>query len=139
MKEKFSDFEGMEWLAEEGEFLFEVTDCELKDAKEGPCAVITAKCDKGIVTIRHSLSPKARWSYNKLIKCCLNLNTREKIDAFELDYETVGNDLIGKKFMGIVECQPYKKTVKKLQEDGTFDEVLETKESYKIIEYDFVK
>ena len=136
MVEKFSDYEGTQWLAEEGEFVFEITECEMKDSAKGePMAVLTAKSDKGQTTIYHSLNPKARWSYNNLIKACFKL-TPETVKTFELDYMTVGQDLVGKKFLGIVECQKYDKVVKKPNDDGTFSESVETKDSYKIVQYD---
>lgn len=140
MVEKFSDFEGMGFLSEAGEFVFEVTDAELKDSKAGtPMVVLTAKCDKGQTTLYHSLNPKARWSYNNLIKACLNLDSKEKIESFACDYELIHNDLIGKKFVGVVECQQYQKEVKKPLDDGTFEATTEVKDSYKVVEYKFVK
>ena len=139
MIEKFSDFEGMGYLDKEGEFVFEVTEAELKDSKAGtPMVVLTAKSDAGQTTLYHSLNPKARWSYNKLIKACLNLDTREKIESFECDYELVHQQLIGRKFIGVVECQQYDKEVKKPLDDGTFETVTETKDSYKVVDYKFV-
>jgi hypothetical protein len=139
MIEKFSDFEGMGYLDKAGEFVFEVTEAELKDSKAGtPMVVLTAKSDAGQTTLYHSLNPKARWSYNKLIKACLNLDTREKIESFECDYELIHNQLVGKKFIGVVECQQYDKEVKKPLDDGTFETVTETKDSYKVVDYKFV-
>lgn len=140
MIEKFSDFEGMGYLDKEGKFVFEIVDAELKDSKSGNLMVqLTAKSEAGQTTLYHSLNPKARWSYNSLIKACLNLDTREKINAFECDYQLIHNDLIGKKFMGKVECQAYEKQTKRALDDGTFEDVTEIKESYKVVEYDFVK
>lgn len=138
MIEKFSDYE-TGYLATAGEFNFEVTDYELTDGKEYPVAKFGVKCSAGSTTVWHSLSPKARWSYNKLIKACLNLDTPEKIEAFECDYETIGNELIGKKFHGTVECQTYDKVIKVQQDDGTFVEDVETRETFKIVDYTFVK
>ena len=139
MIEKFSDFESVGYLAEEGEFVFEVMDAELKDSSKGtPMAVFTVKSDKGQSTIYHSLNPKARWSYNNLIKACLNLNTKEKIEAFACDYELIHNDLVGKKFIGVVKCETYEKEVKKPLDDGTFEDAVEVKESYKIASYKFL-
>ena len=138
MVEKFSDYEGTKFLDKEGTFEFEVMDYELKDSKNGtPMAVFNVKSEAGSSTIYHSLNPKARWSYNNLIKACLNLNTPEKVNSFECDYETIGNSLVGKKFVGVVECQQYEKEVKVPQDDGTFLTTTETKDSYKIIEYSF--
>jgi hypothetical protein len=140
MVEKFSDFEGVGFLSKEGSFVFEVVEAELKDSKAGtPMVVLGVKSDEGQSTLYHSLNPKARWSYNNLIKACLNLNTKEKIEKFECDYELIHNELIGKKFVGTVECQMYDKEVKKPLDDGTFETTVEQKESYKIVSYDFVK
>lgn len=133
MIEKFSDYEGAKYLDTEGEFVFEVTDYELKDSKNGtPMAVFTVSSDAGQSTIYHSLSPKARWSYNGFIKACLKLDTKEKIQAFECDYETIGRSLIGKKFIATVKADVYDKIVKVPLEDGTFDETTEERTSYKI-------
>ena len=138
MVEKFSDYEGSGFINEEGTFEFEVMSGELKESQAGnPMVVLEVKSDKGSSTLYHALTPKARWSYNNLIKACLNLDTKEKINAFECDYEIIHNQLIGKKFLGTVECQTYTKVVKKPQDDGTFADVEETKESYKITSYDF--
>ena len=138
MVEKFSDYEGGGYLAEEGEFVFEVTSAELKDSQKGtPMVVLEVKCEKGMTTLYHSLNPKARWSYNNLIKACLGLNTPEKIAAFECDYELIHNELIGKKFMGRVEKDYYTKDVKVPQDDGTFIDDVEEKVTYKIKEYKF--
>ena len=136
MIEKFSDYEGSGFLSQEGEFEFEVMDYELKDSKSGtPMAVFNVKSDAGQSTIYHSLNAKARWSYNNLIKACLKLNTKEKIEAFSCDYETIGNDLVGKKFLGTVEEQTYQKQVKVPLDDGTFEDGVEEKISYKIVSY----
>ena len=138
MVEKFSDYEGQEYISEEGEFVFEVMSAELKDSSKGdPMAVIDVKSDHGSSTIYKSLVPKARWSYNKLIKACLNLDTPEKIAAFECDYQTIHNQLIGKKFIGVVEKDTYTKEVKKPLPDGTFEDSVEEKVSYKIVDYKF--
>lgn len=140
MVEKFSDFEGNGYLEQEGEFVFEIKEAELKDSKAGtPMVVLTAKSDEGQTTLYHSLNPNARWSYNKLIKACLNLDTKEKIEKFECDYQLIHNDLIGKKFIGVVEAQAYDKVVKKPLDDGTFEESIESKTSYKVVDYKFVK
>ena len=136
MIEKFSDYEGAGFLSQEGEFEFEVMDYELKDSKSGtPMAVFNVKSDAGQSTIYHSLNAKARWSYNNLIKACLKLNTKEKIEAFSCDYETIGHDLVGKKFLGTVEEQTYQKQVKVPLDDGTFEDGVEEKISYKIVSY----
>lgn len=136
MIEKFSDYEGSTYLNTEGEFEFEITDYELKDSKNGnPMAVLQAKSAAGQTTLYHSLNPKARWSYNRLIKACLKLDTPEKIAAFECDYELVGRELVGKKFIGVVKCETYEREVKRPNEDGTFTNDLEVKESYKVTDY----
>lgn len=136
MIEKFSDYESAGYLSQEGEFEFEVKDYELKDSKAGNAmAVFTVEAPEGQSTLYHSLSPKARWSYNRLIKACLKLDTKEKIEAFELDYETVGRQLVGKKFIGVVTCESYQKEIKKPLDDGTFETGYETRDSYKITEY----
>ena len=136
MIEKFSDYESVGFLSKEGEFEFEITDYELKDSKnDNLMAVFNVKSDEGQSTIYHSLNPKARWSYNNLIKACLKLNTKEKINSFSCDYETIGNELVGKKFIGVVEEQTYEKQVKVPLDDGTFEDGIEEKISYKIIEY----
>lgn len=136
MIEKFSDYESMGFLSQEGEFEFEVMDYELKDSKSGtPMAVFNVKSDAGQSTIYHSLNAKARWSYNNLIKACLKLNTKEKIEAFSCDYETIGHDLVGKKFIGTVKEETYQKQVKVPLDDGTFDDGVEEKISYKIVAY----
>ena len=139
MIEKFSDFEGTEYLQEEGEFVFTVMNAELKDSAKGtPMVVLEVKAPQGTSTIYHSLNPKARWSYNKLIKACLHneLDTPEKIAAFELDYETIHNKLIGKSFVGFVEAEEYEKEIKTPNDDGTFSTSVETKTSYKIKSYE---
>lgn len=137
MIEKFSDYESVSFLDREGEFVFTIKTYELKDsAKTGtPMAVFEVESDAGKTTIYHSLNPKARWSYNNLIKACLKLDTPEKIRAFECDYETIGKDLVGKQFLGRVEEEVYSKPVKVPQDDGTFEDGIEEKTSYKIKSY----
>ena len=136
MIEKFSDYESAGFLSKEGEFEFEVMDYELKDSKNGtPMAVFNVKSDEGQSTIYHSLNAKARWSYNNLIKACLKLHTKEKINAFSCDYETIGHDLVGKKFIGTVKEETYQKQIKVPLEDGTFEDGVEEKISYKIVSY----
>lgn len=135
MVEKFSDYEGTKFLDQEGEFEFEVMSYELKDSSKGtPMAVFEVKSDAGTTTIYHSLNPKARWSYNNLIACCLRLDDKKK-KTFELDYETIGQQLVGKTFIGYVECQSYTKITKVANDDGTFEDKEEVRDSYKIVEY----
>lgn len=141
MVEKFSDYEGLQYINKEGTFEFEVMDYELKTSSTGnPMAVFTAKSNEGSSTLYFALIPKARWKYNLFIKACLKLDTPEKVNAFECDYELIGHDLVGKKFMGVVECELYEKEVKlpSPDGDGTFINSIETKESYKINEYSWV-
>ena len=139
MIEKFSDFESVGFLDKEGEFVFEVKEGELKDSSKGtPMIVLQVESDAGKSTMYFSLEPKARWNYNNLIKACLKLDTKEKIQAFECDYQTVHNQLIGTKFTGTVEAESYDKIVKKPMDDGTFEEVTETKTSYKIKKYSWI-
>lgn len=136
MIEKFSDYEGGQFLDQAGEFVFEITEAELKDSNAGNhMVVLTAKSEAGTTTLYHVLTPKARWSYNNLIKACLKLNTKEKIEAFECDYELIHQQLIGTKFLGVVEAQTYDKEVKKPCDDGTFETVTEKRESYKVVKY----
>lgn len=136
MIEKFSDYESAGFLNQTGEFVFEIVSAELKDSKAGnPMVVLEAKSDAGSTTLYHSLNPKARWSYNNLIKACLKLNTKDKIQAFECDYEIIHNKLIGAQFVGVVECETYQKEIKIPLDDGTFETGTETKESYKIKTY----
>ena len=140
MIEKFSDYESVSFLNKEGKFVFTIKTYELKDsAKTGnPMAVFEVEADAGKTTLYHSLNPKARWSYNNLIKACLRLDTPEKIKEFECDYETIGRELIGKKFVGNVEEQTYTKEIKVPLDDGTFEDGVEEKVSYKITSYDKV-
>lgn len=136
MIEKFSDYESAGFLDKEGEFVFEITSAELTESKAGNSMVkLEAKSEAGTTTLYHSLSPKARWSYNNLIKACLKLDSREKIEAFECDYETIHQQLIGTKFLGVVECETYQKEIKIPLDDGTFENGTETKESYKVKTY----
>lgn len=140
MVEKFSDYESVGFLSEEGDFEFEIKNAELKDSKNGePMVVFECESDHGKTTIYHSLNPKARWSYNNLIKACLKLDTKEKINNFELDYQTVHNQLLGKKFLGHVEAETYIKPVKIPLDDGTFEDSEEEKTSYKIKHYEISK
>ena len=94
--------------------------------------------DHGKTTLYHSLNTKARWSYNNLIKCCLKLDSKEKIEAFECDYQTIGRDLVGKEFVGVVEQDVYTKQTKVMNDDGTFSDGVEEKVSYKIKQYKMI-
>lgn len=141
MIEKFSDYESAGYLAKEGDFVFEVKSYELKDSKTTGEAIAVFKVEspEGKTTLYHSLAKTARWSYNNLIKACFNLDTREKIETFECDYETIGRELVGKKFMGHVVHETYTKNIKVPQDDGTFIDGVEEKDSYKIKAYDIAK
>lgn len=135
MIEKFSDYESVKFLDQEGDFIFTVKSYELKNSAKGdPMAVFEVESDAGKTTIYHTLNPKARWSYNNLISACLKL-TPEKKKTFELDYETVGNQLVNTQFVGHVERDFYTKEIKVPQDDGTFIDGVEEKESYKIKSY----
>lgn len=139
MIEKFSDYEGGQFLNKAGKFIFTVEDAEIKESSKGdPMVVLTVKAPEGTTTIYKSLVPKARWSYNQLIKACLKLNTPEKINAFECDYQTIHNDLIGRQFVGTVEEDVYNKEVKTPLDDGTFQTEIVPTKSYKITKYDEV-
>lgn len=140
MIEKFSDYESVGFLDKVGSFVFTVKDYELRDSKNSEFPVATFECESeaGKTTIYHSLNPKARWSYNNLIAACLNLTDEQK-KTFELDYETVGQQLVGKSFIGNVEEDSYEKEVKVPNDDGTFSTVTEIKVSYKIKSYAAVK
>lgn len=137
MKEKFSDYESTGFINKEGEFLFEVKEAELTTSKSGkPMVKFSVESEEaGKATIYHSLEKNARWSYNNLIKACLNLDTPEKIRAFECDYETIHRDLIGKCFYGTVEAQSYMKQTKVPTDDGVFDTIEKEATSYKITSY----
>ena len=140
MKEKFSDYESLGFLNKEGSYVFKITSYELKDSKNGSLMAVFEVESKtaGKATIYHSLSPKARWSYNNLIKACLQLTPAE-IKDFEFDYETDGQTLVGKFFIGDVTQETYTKAVKKPLDDGTFEDAEETKVSYKITAYHSTK
>ena len=139
MIEKFSDYESVCFLNKEGDFEFEVKSAELTESKKGSLMVKleVESRQAGKSTLYHTLDPKARWSYNNLIKACLHdkLDTPEKVEAFELDYETIHNELVGKHFIGHVEIESYTKEVKVPLDDGTFDTTEETVDSYKIKSY----
>lgn len=131
MVEKFADYESVNYVEKEGTYEFEVTDYELKDGKEFPCAVFEVKSDAGKSTVYCSLSPKARFNYNSFIAACLNL-TPEQRKTFELDYEIIGQQLVGKHFLGEVVCESYDKEVKTMNDDGTMSTDIVKKDGYKI-------
>lgn len=140
MIEKFSDYESVGFLNKEGDFDFVVKSAELTESKSGNLMVKFEVESKiaGKSTLYHTLDPKARWSYNNLIKACLNLDTPEKIESFECDYQTIHNDLVGKHFIGHVVIDSYTKEVKVPLDDGTFETTEETVDTYKIKSYSFV-
>lgn len=132
MKEKFADYEGAGYLEKEGEFVFTVDEAELTESKAGdPMWKFTMKSPEGMGMVYHSLAKNARWSLNRLIAACLNLTPEQKA-TFELDYETVGQDLIGHKFIATVKRDTYIKESKRPTADGRFEDVTEEKVSYKI-------
>lgn len=133
MVEKFADYEGQNFLQEEGTFDFEIVDAELTKAQKSGNDMVkfTFKCDAGTIKANHVLIPSARWSYNKLISAALNLTAEER-KTFELDYMTIHNKLIGKHVYADVNCEEYEKVVKKPLDDGTFEEHVELAESFKL-------
>lgn len=132
MIEKFSDYEGSAFLSEAGTFEFTVEDAEVTESKSGNTMVkFTFKCDKGTTNAYHVLSPNARWTYNKLIAAALKL-TEEQKKTFELDYETVHNQLLGKTFWADVTEDSYEREIKKPMPDGTYETGIEMRVSYKI-------
>ena len=134
MIEKFSDYENG-FIEEEGNFVFTVENAELKSSKAGtPMAVFTVKSDAGRSTIYKSIDPKARWSYNKFIQACLNLSPEQR-KTFELDYETIHNQLVGKSFIGHVVKDFYTKEVKVPTDEGNFKTEEVESISYKIDNY----
>lgn len=129
MVEKFSDYEGTQYINQEGIFNFEVTDAELMQSKSGnPMVKVNVKAAEGMSTIYFPLQPKARWKYNKFIKACM-------VPPTELDYETFHNQLIGCHFMGEVVRDYYVSTTKVPTPDGRFVEQEVEKESYKIEDF----
>lgn len=134
MVEKFADYESKEYLHEEGEFIFKIDNAELTTSRAGdPMVIFDVTCDEGSLKLYMSLNTKARWKYNHLIAACLNLS-REARRSFELDYETIHNQLVGKKFKGIVEGRDYQKE-EKVVVDGLFETQTVTKTTYSINEF----
>ena len=106
MIEKFSDFESAKYLDKAGTFVFTVKNYELKESKTGnPMAVFTVEAAEGTSTLYFPIIDSCKWKYNMFIKACLyeKLNTPEKVASFTLDYDTIGRELIGKKFTGTVD------------------------------------
>lgn len=136
MIEKFADFETSQYLDKEGTFTFTITNAELTATKKGDLMwKFECDSDAGKTTLYHALLPNTKWSFNKLIAACLNLTPEQK-QTFELDYETIGRQLIDKSFDGTVEQDTYEKEIKVPNDDGTFSTTTETKTSYKIKKYD---
>lgn len=132
MKEKFADYEGSQFIEQEGEFVFTVDEAELTESKAGdPMWVFTMKSEVGSGKCWHSLTKNARWTLNKLIAACLKLTPEQKA-TYELDYETIGNELIGKQFVATVKKDTYLKESKRPTPDGRFEDITEEKISYKI-------
>ena len=135
MIEKFSDYNNG-FIEKAGKYEFTIQDAEILDSKKGdPMVKLTLKSDEGSTTVYHSLNPKARWSYNNLIRCALKL-TPEQQKSFELDYFTIHNDLIGKTVIGNAEEQMYTKEIKVPTDDGTFETSTEDRVSYKVVSYE---
>lgn len=133
MVEKFSNYEGGGFLSKEGTFVFTVDEAELTESKKGDLMwKFTMRCKEGTTNVWHSLVKRAKWSFNNLIKACLKLDTEEKIENFECDYEQIGRDLVGKQFIATVVKDTYQKETKIPLDDGTFQDGVEEKISYKI-------
>jgi hypothetical protein len=132
MIEKFSDYEGGNFIDQEGEFNFEITGAELMDSKSGNLMVkFDLKAPEGSTTVYHVLTPKARWTYNRLISAALALTDEQK-KSFELDYETIHNQLVGKHVFATVYAESYVKEIKKPMEDGTYQTSEEERIGYKV-------
>lgn len=132
MIEKFSDYEGGNFIDKEGEFNFEIKDAELMDSKSGNLMVkFDLQAPEGSATVYHVLTPKARWTYNRLIGAALAL-TEEQKKSFELDYETIHNQLIGKHVLATVNAESYIKEIKVPLEDGTYQTSEEERVGYKV-------
>ena len=142
MIEKFSDFESAKYLDKAGTFVFTVKNYELKESKTGnPMAVFTVEAAEGTSTLYFPIIDSCKWKYNMFIKACLyeKLNTPEKVANFTLDYDTIGRELIGKKFTGTVDEESYTKEIKVPNADGTFSTQEEIKVSYKVTAFEPVQ
>ena len=142
MIEKFSDFESAKYLDKAGTFVFTVKNYELKESKTGnPMAVFTVEAAEGTSTLYFPIIDSCKWKYNIFIKACLyeKLNTPEKVANFTLDYDTIGRELIGKKFVGTVDEDSYTKEIKVPNADGTFSTQEEIKVSYKVTAFEPVQ
>lgn len=142
MIEKFSDFESAKYLDKAGTFVFTVKNYELKESKTGnPMAVFTVEAAEGTSTLYFPIIDSCKWKYNMFIKACLyeKLNTPEKVANFTLDYDTIGRELIGKKFVGTVDEDSYTKEIKVPNADGTFSTQEEIKVSYKVTAFEPVQ
>ena len=136
MIEKFADYEKSQYLDKVGTFTFTITNAELTTTKKGdPMWKFECDSEAGKTTLYHAILPTTKWSFNKLIAACLNLTPEQK-KTFELDYETIGRQLIGKSFDGKVDEESYETEIKIPNDDGTFSTTTETKKSYKIVSYD---
>lgn len=136
MIEKFADYEKSQYLDKAGTFTFTITNAELTTTKKGdPMWKFECDSDAGKTTLYHAILPNTKWSFNKLISACLNLTDEQK-KTFELDYETIGRQLVGKSFDGTVETDRYEKEIKIPNDDGTFTTTTEERTSYKISKYD---
>lgn len=120
MLEKFSKYEQSQYVNQEGKFVFEITNAELTQSKNGSDMIkFDVESDAGKASLYIFLNQNARWNYNKFIKACVYPNRAPEM----LDYYTYHTQLIGKKFVGTVEMETYETT------DG------DIKEIYKITNY----
>ena len=135
MVEKFADYEPKKRLDQEGEFVFKIDNAELTTSSKGnPMVIFDVTCDEGFLKLYMNLSTTMRWRYNLLIAACLNL-TGEARRNFELDYETIHNQLVGKKFKGVVvKGKDYDKE-RKAVVDGLFEIQTVTIHTYEIKEF----
>lgn len=120
MLEKFSKYEQSQYVNQEGKFVFEITNAELTQSRNGSDMIkFDVESDAGKASLHIFLNQNARWNYNKFIKACVYPNRAPEM----LDYYTYHTQLIGKKFVGTVEMETYETT------DG------DIKEIYRITNY----
>lgn len=133
MKEKFSNFDGEDFLKSEGEFQFTIKEAIKQSNSAGDGEIVKFVCvaPEGKTDLYKSLKPEARWSYNQLIRAALQISKEDWKD-FEGDYDTIHTQLIGKTFNATVVASSYTKTRKVERPDGTFETKEEEKVSYKI-------
>lgn len=137
MKEKFSDFDGGNYLDQEGYFIFEIKSAELKDSAKGnPMWVFDVQSPEGSSTLYHVIDVKSRWSFNNLIAACMQFTPEERSE-YMCDYQTIGQELVGMKFKGNVVLEPYSTTTKvpDPEKPGLYIDKVVVKDSYKIKSY----